>query len=151
MSAHKISSQRAKAPVARTAPRRKKARSPRDRLIHIEVRRGEALCLRVAIAKGVMPEAGEALGALIMRISPGTAPAPAPVQATDPEPAPEAVVIGPDPGFHVSRAHYEHDVAYHAELREHLVDLFGSLCDSSLEDALDVARQERDRRGEGAN
>ena len=57
----------------------------------------------------------------------------------------------PEPDFVVSRAHPEHDAGYHAELREHLVELFRSLCDTALEDALDVARNERDRRAEGSN
>lgn len=146
-----MSSQGTKSTARPMSLRRKKARSPRARLVHIEIRRGESLCLRVAIANEVMAEVGEELGALIKRISPSTAPAPAATVAATAEPIPDAVLIGPDPGFTVTRAHYEHDATYHAELHEHLVDLFSSLCDSSLEDALDVARQERDRRAEGAN
>ena len=134
-----------------TLPRRKKAakaRSPRTRLVHIEVKRGEALCLRVAIAHGVMHEAGEELGALIRRISPGMPPIEAAPVGAPPETV-ETVVMGPE--LLIDRDHIEHDDVYHANLREHLVDLFRSLCDSALEDALTAARAERDRRAEGAN
>lgn len=149
MSAPKTS-QVTKAPAARAVPSprspRKKARAPRARLVHIEVRRGNALCLRLAIADGVKTEAGDELGALIKRISSGAMPI-VPLEAS----SPDVTVIGPDPGLIVTREHGAHDAAYHAELREHLVNLFGSLCDSALEDALDIARKERDRRAEGAN
>jgi len=102
------------------------------------------LCLRVAIASGIMSEAGEELGALIRRIEPGMPPIEPAADATA-----EAVALGPE--LFISREHVEHDDTYHAELREHLAVLFHSLCDSSLEDALDAARRERDRRAEGAN
>ena len=131
-----------KAPTVRTVPpRRKKARAARARLLHIEVRRGSALCLRVAIADDVMTEAGEELGALIKRISPGGEPAV----------AAEPGFVAIEPGIIVSREHLEHDSVYHAELRSHLVELFRSLCDSSLADAMDAVRQECDRRAEGGN
>ena len=129
-------------------PRRKKAqkaRSPRARLVHIEVRRGDTLCLRVAIANGVMAEAGEELGALIRRISPGMPPIEVAAAGT----SSEAVVIGHE--LLIGRAHSEYDDTYHADLRGHLVDLFRSLCDNALEYALEAARAERDRRAEGAN
>jgi hypothetical protein len=106
------------------------------------VRRGSELCLRVAIADKVMAEAGVEMGALLKRISPGAEP----VVATEAIPDLSAV-----PGFLVTREHVEHDAVYHAELRAELANLFASLCDNSLEDALDAARQERDRRAEGSN
>ena len=123
--------------VPAAARPRKKARGPRVRLTHFEVRRGEVLRLRIAIADDALAEVGDELGALIKRIAPST-------RTTIIAPVPE-------PDFIVLRAHVEHDAAYHAQLREHLVDLFGSLCDTTLQDALDVARNERDRRAEGGN
>ena len=116
---------------------RKKTRAPRVRLTHFEVRRGETLRLRIAVADDALAEVGDELGALIKRIAPST-------RTT-------IVASVPEPDFVVSRAHVEHDAAYHVQLRENLVELFVSLCDTALEDALDVARQERDRRAEGAN
>jgi len=103
------------------------------------------LCLRVAIASSVMPEAGEALGALIRRISPGMPP----IEAVAADATSETVIMGP--ALLIGREHNEYDDAYHAEVREYLGDLFRSLCDNALEDALAAARQERDRRAEGAN
>jgi hypothetical protein len=61
-------------------------------------------------------------------------------------PSPDAT-----PDFIVSREHLEHDADYHVELREHLVELFRSLCDESLEDACDIIRNERTCRSEGSN
>ena len=124
--------------VMPTADRaRKKARAPRVRLTHFEVRRGETLRLRIAVADDAVAEIGDELGALIKRIAPST-------RTTIIEPVPE-------PDFVVSRAHVEHDAVYHDQLRENLVELFTSLCDTALNDALDVARNERDRRAEGGN
>lgn len=116
---------------------RKKVRPPRVRLTHFEVRRGETLRLRIAVADDALAEVGDELGALIKRIAPST-------QTTIVEPVSEQ-------DFVISRPHVEHDVVYHAQLRDHLVALFNSLCDTALEDALDVARIERDRRAEGGN
>ena len=116
---------------------RKKIRAPRVHLTHFEVRRGETLRLRIAVADDALAEVGDELGALIKRIAPST-------RTSIVEPVPE-------PDFVVSRAHVEHDTAYHAQLHEHLVEIFSSLCDTALEDALDVARNERDRRAEGGN
>ena len=116
---------------------RKKARAPRVRLTHFEVRRGETLRLRIAIADDVIAEVGDELGALIKRITPSTQTA-----IIEPVPAPD---------FIVSRTHVEHDDGYHAQLRDNLVELFTSLCDTGLEAALDVARNERARRVEEAN
>lgn len=116
---------------------RKKARGPRVRLTHFEVRRGEILRLRIAVADDALAEVGDELGALIKRIAPST-------QTTIIEPVPA-------PDFIVSRTHVEHDAAYHDELRDHLAELFTSLCDTGLEHALDVARNERARRAEGGN
>ena len=120
-----------------TARPRKKARGARVRLTHFEVRRGETLRLRIAVADDALAEVGDELGALIKRIAPST-------RTTIIEPVPAS-------DFFVSREHAEHDVFYHAELREHLVELISSLCDTALEDALNFARQERDRRAEGGN
>lgn len=119
---------------ARKKPRA--ARVPRVHLTHFEVRRGETLRLRVAVADDALAEVGDELGALIKRIAPST-------QTSIIEPVPE-------PNF-IARAHVEHDAAYHDELRDHLVALFTSLCDTGLEQALDVARNERARRAEGGN
>lgn len=124
---------------------RKKARAPRVRLTHFEIRRGETLRLRIAVADDVLADVGDELGALIKRIAPST-------QTSIVQPVTEPIaepVFQPD--FIVSRAHVEHDASYHAELREHLVGLFSSLCDTALADALDVARNESDRRAEGGN
>jgi hypothetical protein len=128
---------------------RKKARAPRVRLTHFEIRRGETLRLRIAVADDALAEVGDELGALIKRIAPSTR-----TTIVEPVHEPDSVpdllaTRGED--FVVSRAHVEHDAAYHAQLREHLVELFSSFCDTALEDALDVARNERDRRAEGGN
>ena len=116
---------------------RKKARAPRVRLTHFEVRRGETLRLRIAVADDALAEVGDELGALIKRIAPST-------RTTIVEPISES-------DFVVSQAHNEHDAVYHAQLRERLAELFSSLCDTGLQDALDIAREERDRRAEGGN
>ena len=141
-----MSVRKAKAPVRPyeykggvVPPSRKKSRGPRNLLTHFEIRRGKALRLRIAVANDALSEIGEELSALIKRV----APSPQPAQTTVVEP----VVIEPVSGF----IHIEHDDTYHAELREHLTDLFGTLCDTGLETALDIARQERDRRAEEGN
>lgn len=124
---------------------RKKTRAPRVRLTHFEVRRGETVVLRIAVADDTLAEVGDELGALVKRIAPGT-------RAEVVSPVVEPVIVPePAPAFVFGQAHGEHDAAYHADLRSHLVDLFSSLCDAALEDALDVARQERDRRTDGSN
>lgn len=123
-------------------PRSKKPRGPRVHLTHFEIRRGTALRLRIAVADDALAEVGDELGALIKRIAPGT-------QHT------QTTVVAPEPAainnFFVTPQHAEHGTTYHAELCEHLTDLFGTLCDTGLEAALDIARQERDRRAEGGN
>lgn len=123
---------------------RKKSRGPRVRLTHFEVRRGEALRLRLAVADDVLADVGDELGALIKRIAPSTQAAS--VAAVEAASVPVEVT-----DVVVSREHVEHDSAYHEGLREHLTALFGSLCDTALQDALDIAREERDRRSEGGN
>ena len=130
------------APSVPTATRsRRKSRAPRVRLTHFEIRRGETLRLRIAVADDALAEVGDELGALIKRIAPST----------------QAMVVAPaapvieHPEVVISREHFEHDAVYHAELREHLEALLSSLCDEALDDALDVARKERDRRAEGGN
>ena len=124
-------------PTERPRKKTRGPRAPRVHLTHFEVRRGETLRLRIAIADDALAEVGDELGALIKRIAPST-------RTSIIEPIPE-------PDFLVSRAHVEHDAAYHDELRDHLVALFTSLCDTGLEQALDVARNERARRAEGRN
>lgn len=128
---------------------RKKPRPPRVRLTHFEVRRGETLRLRVAVADDALAEAGDELGALIKRIAPSTRTSI--VQPiTEPLPAPvHETIVAPE--FIATREHVEHDAGYHAELREHLVGLFSSLCDTSLQDAIEAAKNERERRAEGSN
>lgn len=129
--------------VAAPSRTRKKPRGPRVRMTHFEIRRGESLVLRIAVADDALAEVGDELGALVKRIAPST-------QTAIVEPTTEVAAV-PEPDFVFTRQHVEHDAAYHAELHGHLVDLFSSLCDSALDDALDVARQERDRRADGAN
>lgn len=119
---------------------RKKARATRVRLTHFEIRRGETLRLRIAVADDALADVGDELGALIKRIAPNTQPTAA---ASVPDAAEQE--------FIVSRSHAEHDASYHVALRERLAEIISSLCDTALEDALDMARQERDRRAEGGN
>lgn len=123
--------------VATVLPARKKSRPPRVRLTHLEVRRGEALRLRIAIADDAMAEAGDELGALIKRISPSTRTG--------------VVAERPPPDFVISPQYTDHDDAYHATCREHLAGFFSALCDTSLADALEIARVEYARRAEGGN
>ena len=145
MSARKTH-QTAPRPVSTAARPRKKPRGPRVRLTHFEVRRGGTLRLRIAIADDALAEVGDELGALLRRIAPSTR-----TTATILDPVPDEPGWLPEPDFVVSRAHSEHDAGYHAQLREHLVALFTSLCDTALEDALDVGRHEHARRAEGGN
>lgn len=122
--------------VSHPRPRpRKKAKTPRVRLTHLEVRRGAALRVRISIADDVLAEAGTELGALINKIAPST-------QAAD-EPETSNIVI--------PQEHSDEDAHYHANVREHLAALFGSLCDTSLTDALEIAREESTRRAAGRN
>ena len=123
------------APAAAT-PRR----GPRVHLTHFEIRRGERLQLRIAIADDAVAEVGDELGALIKKIAPATRTAI--VQAPLPVEAPAETIL-------TSTQHDPNDPAYHAKLRGHLAELFGSLCDTALADALEIAREERARRAEG--
>jgi hypothetical protein len=127
---------------------RKKPRAPRVRLTHLEVRRGETLRLRIALADDAIADVGDELGALIKKIAPSTriAIVAAPVVAAE-----AIVVTAPAPDFIVTRQHDGDDGTYHASLREHFTELFSSLCDTSLADALEIARNERARRAEGGN
>ena len=130
--------------------RKKTARPPRVRLTHFEVRRGDAVRLRIAVADDALAEVGDELGALIRRVAPSTrVTVVQPMIEPSGESADEPAVLGPE--LVLSREHVEHDAAYHEQLRDHLEALFGSLCDAALDDALDVARKERDRRAEGGN
>ena len=132
----------AQPPVAPVRPR-KKARGPRVRLTHMEIRRGETLRLRIAIADDAMADIGSELGALIKKIAPST-----PATVIEPNANVSEVIVSE---AFVSEAHAEHDQAYHANLRDHLTALFASLCDTALTDALEIARHERDRRADGSN
>ena len=123
---------------AAASPRpKKKPRAPRVHLTHFEIRRGERLRLRIAIADDACAEVGDELGALIKKIAPSTRTTV--VEATYAE------------DFVVSPQHESNDVTYHANLREHLTAFFSSLCDTALADALEIAREERARRAEGGN
>lgn len=127
---------RASSPVT-TAPRSgKKPRTARVRLTHFEIKRGDKLRLRIAVADDALAEVGDELGALLKKIVPGT-------RTTIVEATPIGEVVSPQ--------HQADDVPYHDNLREHLTTLFGSLCDTSLTDALEIAREERARRAEGRN
>jgi hypothetical protein len=124
------------------------------RLTHFEVRRGDTVRLRVAVADDALATVGDELGALIRRVAPSTQVTRVesngtPIAEPVAEAVAEPVVQGPE--LILSREHAEHDAVYHSELRDHLEALFGSLCDAALDDALDVARKERDRRAEGGN
>lgn len=114
---------------------RRKTRAPRVRLTHFEVRRGETLRLRIAVADEALAEVGDELGALLKRAAPST----------------RVAVVQPTPEIVISREHTEHDAEYHAQLRGHLANLFGSLCDAALDEALEAVRRELNRRAEGAN
>ena len=126
--------------VVARAPRR--PRAPRVRLTHFEIKRGEQLRLRIAVADDALTEVGDELSALIKKAAPGTQ-----TTVVDVPPHVEAHVED----FVVSPQHDGNDDAYHANLREHLTALFSSLCDTALADALDIAREERARRAEGGN
>jgi hypothetical protein len=127
---------------------RKKPRGTRACLTHIEVRRGDVLRVRIAISDDALTEGGNELGALIRKIAPSTKPAVVaePVVVADVQGADEDVA-----DFLISRQHTDDDGAYHAGVREHLAGLFSSLCDTSLADALALAREESARRAEGGN
>lgn len=140
------------APAPRPRKKPRAARGPRIRYTHFEIRRGDAVILRVAVADNALADVGDELGALVKRIAPSTQTSVvAPVTTPVATPVAEVVQFPAEPAFVFGRAHTEHDAAYHDELRGHLVELFSSLCDTALEAALDVARQERDRRAEGGN
>lgn len=109
------------------------------------MRRGSTLRLRVAIADDALGEAGDELGALLRKIAPSTVtkivtPAGVPAEAIE---VSEEFLVGP--------THADDDEAYHTGLRQRLAELINSLCDVSLADALDIARQESARRSEGVN
>ena len=151
MSAHKpreVSRSERQGETPPPRPRKKAPRVPRVRLTHLEIRRGDQLRMRVAIASDAVAEVGDELGALIKKIAPSTQAAI--IQATAEAVEVAAPVIGPD-DFLVT-AHPEGNVeAYRADLREHLTGLIGQLCDEGLADALEIVRNERARRAEGSN
>ena len=112
---------------------------PRVRLTHFEIKRGEKLRLRIAVANDAIAEVGDELGALIKKMAPGT-------RTTVVEAPPHDDADTED--FVVYPQHQGDDAAYHGNLRNHLTTLFSSLCDTSLTDALEIAREERARRAE---
>lgn len=130
--------------VVPTPRSRKKPQPSRVRLTHLEVRRGDTLRLRIAVADDAMAEVGDELGALIKKIAPSTRTSV--VEASQP-----VLRAEPQPDFIISRQHTGDDNAYHARLRAHIAELFGSLCDTALTDALEIAREECARRAEGSN
>jgi len=90
-----------------------------------------------------MAEVGDELGALLKKIAPST--------LTTVVTVPPAARTEIQPDFIISRQHAGDATTYHATLREHLSEFFGSLCDTALTDALEIAREERARRAEGGN
>ena len=128
---------------------KKTPREPRVRLTHFEIRRGAKLCLRVAVADDALAKVGDELGALIKKIAPSTRTAIISATTEAVEEA-ETTVIGPE-DFLVTPQHEEDVNTYHANLREHLTEMFSQLCDASLADALEIVREERARRAEGSN
>lgn len=114
---------------------KKKPRGSRVRLTHLEVKRGDTLRLRVAVADEAFAEIGDELGALLKKLAPST----------------QTSVVPSEPEFVISQHHAENDDDYHGAVRDHLTGLIGMLCDESLEDALRIAREERARRAEGGN
>ena len=128
--------------------RKKKPRVTRSRLTHIEVHRGDTLRLRLAITEDALAEAGDELGWLLRKIAPGavstdtaapSGPALGALALVTPE-APSEFIVAP--------THSNDDHEYHAQLRDRLGELFSSLCDASLTDALEIARAESARRAE---
>jgi len=131
-------------PVTRSA--RKKTRMPRVRLTHLEVRCGKSLRLRIAIADEVLAEVGDELGDLIKKTAPRTQPDAVPTASAN---------------FIITRAHADEadgyqahaadDVHYHEKVREQLVEIIRALCDTSLSEALKIAKEEYGRRAESVN
>jgi len=122
-------------------------RGPRVRLTHFEIRRGEKLCLRIAVADDTFNEVGDELGALIKKIAPSTRTAVVEAAQVEALQA-DAIVISPQhDGNDCSTA----SAGYHERAREHLTAMFNSMCDQTLSDALEIAREVRARRAEGGN
>jgi hypothetical protein len=97
-------------------------------MTRLEVHGDEKLILRITVADKALAKIGNELGMLIAKIVPGP-------RILDADPEPADIVI--------SAQHADDDETYHSALREHLVDLFGALCDTALTDALDIARREQ--------
>ena len=146
-----------------SSARKKPARRPR--LTHFEIRRAGSLRLRLAVADDALADVGDELGALIRKIAPAVRTrvieASAPIKQAD-DGGPMIEVVSEAPGiedraghgpddFVGSPQHRADDAEYHAGLRARLAELFGSLCDASLDDALEIVRDERARRAEGGN
>ena len=119
----------------------------RVQLTHFEVHRGKKLRLRLAIADDAIAEVGDELGALFVKLAPNAV-----ASRTVSAPGAIAVVSAPQPPeIDIAPEHTGDDDAYHESWRTRLSELFGSLCDASLADALEIAREERSRRAEGIN
>lgn len=116
--------------------KRRKARPPRGRLTHLEVRRDKKSLLKITVTDSALATIGNELGALIAKISPGS-------QSGTLEPESTDLIISPQ--------HADDDEPYHAALRDHLTGLFSMLCDASLSDALAIAQREQTRRMIGSN
>lgn len=108
----------------------------RVRFTHFEVRRGSVVQLKISVADEVVPEVSEELGALLRRIAPGDLGTP---------PSPETVV---EDQVVIDQEHPTDDEAYHATLRAQLTGMLSSLCDTSLDDIVEIARIERAKRAE---
>lgn len=125
--------------------RRKKSRQPRPRLTHFEIHRGKVLRLRLAIADDAFAEVGDELGALFKKLAPSAV-----ALSTVAPSAPGIAVVTLEPDdIVILPRHMGDDHAYHESLRQRFTELFSSLCDDSLADALEIAREERERRTEG--
>ena len=119
----------------------KKPRRKRHRFTHVEISRDGRRIFRVSVADDVMPDCGAELGALIQRISPGSSR----------RIMPQVEEISADEVV-VHSQHSPDDDAYHANARNAIRELVGSLCDPLLDDAIEMARGERERRlAEGGN
>ncbi len=112
--------------------------------------------MRIAVADDALAEVGDELATLIKKVAPSTSTSvveAVPVHVAEHVEvvagAPQVVEVVED--FVVSAQHDPNDANYHASLREQLIALFNSLCDTSLADALDIAREVRARRAEGGN
>ena len=115
-----------------------KRRVKRSQLTHVEVRRGTALRLRVSISDEALDDSAFELGMLVGKVAP-TAMSSAAIEVVAAAQQPEIL------------PHAHDDDEFHAGMRTRLAELFGSLCDTALDDALVLGRAEQARRAEGGN